>query len=29
MLPERLLTQDFKFKYPDLSGALNQVLGST
>jgi len=29
VLPERLLTQDFKFKYPDLSGALNQVLGST
>ncbi|MGR8999952.1 MAG: TIGR01777 family oxidoreductase [Gammaproteobacteria bacterium] len=27
VLPERLLTQGFKFKYTDLSGALNQVLG--
>ena len=27
VIPERLLAQDFKFQYPDLSSALNQVLG--
>ena len=28
VLPERLLAQGFRFKYTDLSGALNQVLSS-
>jgi uncharacterized protein (TIGR01777 family) len=27
VMPERLLAQGFKFQYPDLSSALNQVLG--
>lgn len=27
VIPERLLVQGFKFQYPDLSSALNQVLG--
>jgi len=27
VIPERLSAQGFKFQYPDLSSALNQVLG--
>jgi NAD dependent epimerase/dehydratase family enzyme len=27
VMPERLLAQGFRFQFPDLSSALNQVLG--